>query len=195
MYASRIAVYYGIVIFVYFLTFKNTYSLPIIIKKYRDERDKKKKSTDETGRNPAKGKSDDSANALVVALGIILVFVMGVLLSGFHGMNAVFIYYIPINHSIEESVNGVQMIYNGAAILIGGLIAYNVGWFYYHSRNFSVESALQKAVEDFEKDPFSNDEENWKNLTEEDRMTEIIKALLLHEAKSRMSSTVQTMTA
>ena len=123
----------------------------------------------------------------VVGLGILFVVIAGILLSGFHALNAVFIYYIPINHSIEESINGVQTIYNGAVLLIGGLIAYNIGWFYYHSNKFSVEGAMQKAMKEMKKNPFGRDpiqyvEEGWDVLSEEDRMKEIMKAVLIHKA-------------
>ena len=218
-YSSRIAVYYGIVIFVYYHTFKNTYLLPIVWKREFTAQPSAVSNTASPTTPPTTASStmsDDECcvkccrktwgcgkeiegdvkkkertrmrtTSCVVGLGILFVVIAGILLSGFHALNAVFIYYIPINHSIEESVNGVQTIYNGAVLLIGGLIAYNIGWFYYHSKKFSVEGAMQKAMKEMKENPFGRDpnqyvEEGWDVLSEEDRMKEIMKALLIHKA-------------
>ena len=223
-YASRIAVYYGIVIFVYYHTFKNTYLLPIVCKREFTAQPSADSHNNVSNTAPQTMSERDGENccnsciektwgcgkeieeedkkertrmrttSCVVGLGILCVVIAGILLSGFHALNAVFIYYIPINHSIEESINGVQTIYNGAVLLIGGLIAYNIGWFYYHSKKFSVEGAMQKAMKEMKENPFGRDpnqyvEEAWDVLSEEDRMKEIMKALLIHKAnKNRRRS-------
>ena len=217
-YASRIAVYYGIVIFVYYLTFRNTYFIPLVCKNVFTSQPSAntthapspdaesecncvsccnkciektwgcfQKATEEEEKERRKMRT----TSCVVGLRILCVVTVGVLLSGFHALNAVFIYYIPINHSIEESINGVQIIYNGAVLLIGALIAYNVGWFYYHSTTFPAKAALQKAMKEMKRNPFGSDplqyvEEGWDVLLEEDRMKEIMKALLIQVGKSKL---------
>ena len=48
---------------------------------------------------------------------------------------SIFIVFIPINYSVEESVSGVTTIYKGAVILIGALIAYRVGSYWLYNRD------------------------------------------------------------
>ena len=63
-------------------------------------------------------------------------------------------------------------------MLIGGVIAYNVGWYYFFG-SFSLKDALKAAMEEV-KTPFINveDNNNWDSLMEEERMTEFIKTLV-----------------
>ena len=61
-------------------------------------------------------KEERTRMTCVVGLRIILhVTIVKMLLSGFHVLNhdAMFIDYISTDHFIEESVNGVQTMYNG----------------------------------------------------------------------------------
>ena len=66
--------------------------------------------------------------------------------------------------------------YNSAVLLIGGLIAYNIGWFYFRN-SFSVEDAVRKAMNEITKTPFSCSEHNrtnenteWGKYTQEERL-------------------------
>ena len=63
-------------------------------------------------------------------------------------------------------------------MLIGGVVAYNVGWYYFFG-SFSLKDALKTAMEEVKK-PYikDRDNENWDSLMEEERMTEFIKTLV-----------------
>ena len=111
---------------------------------------------------------------------------VGTLLTGFHTTNVLFFYYVSINLTMEESVGGVQAIYDSGIILIATLIAYNIGWSYFRGKKFSVERALKHAVKEMES-PFEDStrkkewEKEWEVLSDEEQLKKIIKALLHHE--------------
>ena len=116
-----------------------------------------------------------------------MVFVLLSLLSSFifvSGINiviTVFVISVPISNSIETTSEGVTSIYNGAVILIGGLLAYKIGW-YYLGNSFSVSQALQKALTKVEIPPFKVDRENdWSKITEEGRLAEVMRAIVKSE--------------
>ena len=95
----------------------------------------------------------------------------------------IFVVSIPVHiyNSISEAADGVTSIYNGEVVLIGGIIAYNVGWYYFFGF-FSLEEALKAAMEEMET-PFNYDANgNWEMLTEEERMTQVMKAPNIYRA-------------
>ena len=61
-------------------------------------------------------------------------------------LTTVFVVTIPVSNSIETATDGISTIYNGAIVLIGGLLAYRIGW-HYIGYSFSVSGALEKALE------------------------------------------------
>ena len=89
---------------------------------------------------------------------------------------ALYVAVVPITNSIETASEGVSTIYSGAVVLISALLAYRIGW-YYFGDPFSVSDALQKALKDIDKHPFEVCNK-WKKLTEEERLTEVMKAIL-----------------
>ena len=104
--------------------------------------------------------------------GVVLAFV---LISGLTGTFAIFVVNIPVNNSIESSADGVTTIYNGAVVLIGILLAHKIGGHFLHP--FSVEDALKDAMKQMDGLPFDKGGE-WQTLPEEERLTEVIKALI-----------------
>lgn len=150
-YASKIAIYYGIVIFVYFVIFKNAYTLPFVCLK-----------------------GLQCSTKYWTFCGIFSIFVAGVVTVLIHIICVLFFVVIPINNSITESVSGIQSLYHSAILLVGGVITYNIVWFYF-SKPFSVEKALKKTLKEMEQPPcIVNDE--WKDLSEVERMKQIIEA-------------------
>ena len=91
---------------------------------------------------------------------------------------------VPVNNSIETTSEGVTSIYNGA-VLIGGLLAYKIGW-QYSGHSFSVSDALEDALECMEAPPADVRVKDWDNLTEERRLTEILKAVADSETLSEI---------
>ena len=92
---------------------------------------------------------------------------------------------VPVNNSIETASEGVTSIYNGAVVLIGGLLAYKIGWRYF-GHSFSVSDALEDALECMEAPPAGVRVKDWDNLTEERRLTEILKAVAESETLSEI---------
>ena len=82
---------------------------------------------------------------------------------------------VPVNNSIETASEGVTSIYNGAVVLIGGLLAYKIGWQYF-GHSFSASDALKDALDGMESSPTGMNKDEWKKLTEESHLTEILKA-------------------
>ena len=92
---------------------------------------------------------------------------------------------VPVNNSIETTSEGVTSIYNGAVVLIGGLLAYKIGWQYF-GHSFSISDALEDALKRINapsaaleriKEPQPGvGVKKWDNLTEEGRLTEIMVA-------------------
>ena len=97
LYASSIALYYGIVFFLYQFSFECAFLVPHYLKWNNKKR------------------------WIICLYTIAFVFVTGTLAT-----ITIFIVHIPIHHSIEESMSGVTAIYNGVVLLIGALIAYKV---------------------------------------------------------------------
>ena len=159
-YASKIAVYYAVYIFLNYTISKYTYILSHKLCK------------------SCKCRYTKVANIVVVIVSvtITLLLVNGVLVT-----ITIFIVYIPVNKSIEESADGVNSLYNGAVLLIGGIIAYNFVWYYLFG-SFSFNKAMERAMKDMQI-PFNNPSDNshWQRLTEEGRMVEVMKALISHQ--------------
>ena len=125
--------------------------------------------------------SHTKTNAFVaVSVFAIFIFVAGTIVTV-----VIFVAAIPVNNSIEESAEGITSIYNGAVVLFGSIIAYKVGW-YYFGNPFSVDDALKQAMTEIKMTPFYSDENKyWEELTEEKRMTEIMKALIHRQVLAR----------
>ena len=153
-YASRIALFYGIVIFCFFTAFRCTY---VASSKafYKSERITKK-SYYYGIVLPA------SLFCSFVAVSLVVVII------------TLYVVTVPVNNSIETTSEGVTSIYNGAVVLIGGLLAYKIGWQYF-GHSFSASDALKDALVGMESPTGMNNDE-WKKLTEESRLTEILKA-------------------
>ena len=158
-YASKIAIFYGIFIFIYFIAFKYAYSVSLKLWKVK-----------------MKQASYDLSLLCFVIITLTTTFVA---VTGIIATAIIFVVYIPVNNSIEESADGVRTIYNGAILFIGGIIVYNVGWFYFRT-SFSLEHALKKAMRGIKNTPF-NPDNSWETLSEEGRMTEVMKALIYRE--------------
>lgn len=154
-YAGRIAVYYGIVIFVYFVTFKNAYTLPYVCLKWLNYE-----------------------TEYWACFGVLSIFVVGVFIGLIHVISVLFFVVIPIDYSITESVNGAQTLYQSAVLLVGGVITYNIAWFYF-SNPFSMEKALKKTWKEMNKPQGINIPDNkWKDLSEEERMKLVLKRII-----------------
>ena len=166
LYASRIALFYGIIIFLDFLVFKYVYTIPLAFASLLNLGSK--------------------GTRVVAFLGVICVILSGFVLIGLQAMIVVLLIYIPINNSLEESANGISVIYNSVFLLFGGIIAYNVGGLYFR-RIFSIEKAVKKAMKAMINTPFDGNDieraEEWKGYTEQKKLKEIIKALLQRETR------------
>ena len=112
---------------------------------------------------------------------VISLFITLLLSSGIIITVVLFFTHVPINNSIENSLTGLTTIFNGAVVLIGGFIAYRVSVKYF-GNPFSLEDALKNAMNEIKTTPFDPDDIlNWSKLTEEGRMTEVMKALIHRE--------------
>ena len=154
-YASRIALFYGIVIFCFFTAFRCTY---VASSKafYKSERIRNKRYYYGIVL-PA------SLFCSFVAVSLVVVII------------TLYVVTVPVNNSIETASEGVTSIYNGAVVLIGGLLAYKIGWQYF-GHSFSASDALKDALDGMESSPTGINKDEWKKLTEESRLTEILKA-------------------
>ena len=99
--------------------------------------------------------------------------------TGISVMIAIFVISVPVSESIETTSEGITSIYKGAVIVISGLIAYKVGW-YYLGNSFSAPQALQRALKKIQKPPFQVDRvTDWDKITEEGHLAEIMRAIML----------------
>jgi hypothetical protein len=155
-YASKIALFYGIIVFCYFTAFH--YSYVVILKR----------SDLELGQV----KFTPFKLCLVLCSLVSSFFAVSIIVC----ITAVFVVSIPVNNSIETVSDGVTTIYNGVVILVGGLVAYRIGW-YYLGHPFSISDALQKAIRNIDSPPFKA-KGDWETLTEEGRLTEIMKQFI-----------------
>ena len=161
-YASRIAFYYAIGLFLYFIAFRCNYRL---FESYRF----KLFCTNE------KTFSQWSWIVLMASSGVTFFAV-----SLFISLLCILVVTVPINNSIETVSDGITTIYNEAVLLIGGLLAYKIGWYYLFGNSFSVSDALQKSMIS-ESPPFKVDGNKWEKLTEEGRLTEVINSIIRSE--------------
>lgn len=173
-YAGRIALFYGIVIFCYFTSLKYIYLLPYKILGTEDH--------------------PNSSSVLRILISILLLITI-VVCTGTIAAVTLFFVEIANNNSVEQSITGITTIYNGAVILVGVLIAYSVG-VHYFEYPFSLENALKKAMEEMNAPlNFNPDNRVWKKLTEEKRMTEVMKAFIHEQSFSRFCSLRSTLTS
>ena len=158
-YASRIAFYYAITLFLYFIAFRCNYRL------FESYMFCTKKTF-----------SQWSWIVLMVSSGVTFFAV-----SLFISLLCILVVTVPINNSIETVSDGITTIYNEAVLLIGGLLAYKIGWYYLFGNSFSVSDALQKSMVS-ESPPFKVDgKKSWEKLTEEGRLTEVINSIIRSE--------------
>lgn len=174
-YASKIAIYYAIFIFSNFIALKNAYIVGCKVGTYSH-------NTYPTGARQFIEKNIDGyrCSCLTISLVIFLVIIAIIVVNGILVTITIFVVSIPVHNSISEAADGVTSIYNGGMVLIGGIIAYNVGWYYFFG-SFSLEEALKAAMKEMET-PFNYDANgNWEMLTEEGRMTQVMKALVYRQ--------------
>ena len=173
-YASRIAIYYAIFIFSNFIASRNAYNVGYKAGTYSH-------SIYPTGARQIDRNIDGyRCSCLTIFLVIFLAFIALTVVNGILVTITIFVVSNPVHNSISEAADGVTSIYNGGVVLIGGIIAYNVGWYYFFG-SFSLEDALKAAMEEMET-PFNYDANgNWEMLTEEGRMTQVMKALVYRQ--------------
>ena len=159
-YASKIALFYGIVIFVHFMSSKYAYIM-----------------SSELAELCCKKKTLKCAKIVIII--ITSIFVIGTIATV-----ATFIVHFPTNNFIEESVTALTTIYNGAIILFGGLLAYKLGLFYFSS-SFSINGALRKAINQMNNPP--PNPIPWNELTDEGKLAKVMKAIIDKEAKIPVS--------
>ena len=159
-YASRVALFYGIVVFCFLSSFNSTYvaSNKAFIKRIKNKR---------------------YYYGLVLPAALLCSFLAVSLVL----IITLYVVTVPVNNSIETASEGVTSIYNGA-VLIGGLLAYKIGWQYF-GHSFSVSDALEDALECMEVPPAGVRVKDWDNLTEERCLTEILKAVAFCEIALR----------
>ena len=79
----------------------------------------------------------------------------------------IFFIYFPSNHSIEQSVTALKILYNGAIVLLGGVLAYT----FFFKSSFSINDVLEKTMEEMTTSPFISlspvqvSQEEWNGLT------------------------------
>ena len=147
-YAGSILLYYGVIIFITLLSLKYTYIC--------------------THKSISKNR---------ICLGITLVIATVVLLFVFI-TTMLFIIFVPINGSIENSAVGITTIYHGGVLLIGGLVAYNVGGHYFGGGSFSFDSVLKKATTKMRNNPFNRNDPEWELESEEERMSKVVDMMI-----------------
>ena len=153
-YAGRILLYYGVIVFVYFLSLKYTYTTFTQLVKLNNE----------------------TCSQVCVRMALIFTTVfVGVVVA----FVAIFVVYVPTINTIEEFAIGITTIYHSAVLFIGGLIAYNVGG-HYLGGSFSVNTVLKSAMEKLTTNPF-NPAEDWKVIPEETRMSKVVADLIKRE--------------
>ena len=182
-YASRISLLHGIIIFSYFISFKYAYIAPIKITRRNED-----------SKNPNHWSTRELI-ILAISLSITTVVCTSITIivslfvahvptnrSNITIIVSLFVAHVPTNRSLEQSITGIGTMYNGGVILVGGLIAYSMGMQYF-GNGFSLEMALKKAMKGIKNAPFNPDDNGtWQQLTEEGRMTEVMKALINRQA-------------
>ena len=122
---------------------------------------------------------------LVMILNVVLVGItitVTVITVAVLNIVAVYFYtHIPVNGAIEGSVTGLSSMFNSAVLLIGGVIAYNVGWHYFRS-SFSFEGAVRTAMKQLTQNrPNNYIEARLENMTEEERLAEVVKVAAINK--------------
>ena len=146
-YTGSILLYYGVIVFVAFLSLKYTY-----IQTHRLISQKR------------------------IWLGCVLIITSSILILVIV-VTLLFIIYIPVSGSIENSAIGITTIYHGGVLLIGGLIAYNVGG-HIIGGSFSINSVLKTAVTEMKDNPFNRNDKKWGLASEEKRMSKVVNMLI-----------------
>ena len=147
-YAGSILLYYGVIIFAAFLSLKYTYICT---------------------HNSISTNRFCLASTLFIATVVTLFVVITTLM---------FIIFVPIDGSIENSAVGITTIYHGGVLLIGGLVAYNVGGYYFGGGSFSFNSVLKTAATEMRNNPFNRNDPEWGVESEEERMSKVVKMVI-----------------
>ena len=154
-YAGRIFIHYGIILFICFLALKYVFKYSFIL-----------------FQNQCKITTCNRALILLILI-VTSVVVVGTIITV-----AIFIIYIPISNSIEDTAVGITTVYHGAVLLIGGLIAYNIGGHYFGG-SFSMNNVLNRAMQEIGNNPFDeSDNKEWRYESEEMRMSKIVQYVL-----------------
>lgn len=152
-YASRIGIFYGLSIGLYFVTFHYIY---ILVRKILEK----------------DGNLTAGYKCWCIFIVMASLSVNFLIVSTFIVIMVLFVVTVPISNSIESAADGVSSIYNGMVILVAALFAYGISSRYI-SNPFSISDALKAAMKNFKID---NNKE-WKKLTNEERLTEVMKAI------------------
>ena len=165
-YASRVALFYGIIIISYITCFHYSYIAS--------------SKAASVFKNAFGIKSNNIYVLVPVSLLLTFIAVTAVV-----SLITVFIVTVPVSNSIETATDGISSIYNGAIVLVGGLFAYKLGW-HYVGHNFSASNALEKALENlFPLQGTNKLPTNLQTYTEEGKLTEIMKAMIHDELMKR----------
>ena len=176
LYASKIVIHYGILIFSNYVSIKYVYIASYKVIPNNNNSNPNPDDNSNSNPNPDDNSNNDSKRTrdwfcIIIILFFTLLFVNALLV-----ILALFFVSVPVDNSIEESADGLTSIYNGVVVLIGGLIAYNIGWNYFFN-SFSLQQAMKVAMKEMKKKNVGLNG-NWNNLSEEKRMTEVIKTII-----------------
>lgn len=182
-YASRIGLYYLIVICLYYVAFYYSYILSYNTIYINEESVLKKLICccyDKVLRiYPCNRLLQNKKFCLVIIVTISFI-ISFVSVSAIIATVTIFVASVPVNNSLESSTDSVTTIYNGVVVLIGGVVAYTV-FCHYFDHSFSMEGALKQAMNELN-DPFRPPEDGsdirWEKLTEEKRLIQVMKALI-----------------
>ena len=148
-YAGKIILHYGVVLFICYLSLKFASKYAFILLK-----------------------SNGSISKCNRGWISVILIVTSVIILGAIAVVAVFIVYIPNSNSIEDTAVGITTVYHGAVLLIGALIAYNIGGHYFGG-SFSINTVLRRAMIKTDNNPNGSDED-WTLESEEVRMSKIV---------------------
>ena len=147
-YAGSILLYYGVIIFFAFLSLKYTYICT---------------------HNLISKKRIWLGTTLVITTGVLIIVIITTLM---------FIIFVPIDGSIENSAVGITTIYHGGVLLIGGLVAYKMGGYYFGKGSFSFNSVLKTAATKMRNNPFNRNDPEWELESEEERMSKVVNMMI-----------------
>ena len=183
-YASGIGIFYGIIVFVCFLTFKCVYYyVHSLLSCCRKQDTKSPNDTPPLQQNTNSQPQPDTSPTCCThfchgdtskdgpslsCAALLLTLVIGLFPIGCLAMMACFFIYIPINNSIEDTPTQVYAIYQGIIVILTALLAYIV---VVKPKSFSIKKAIEKALKKI-KDQKNKDD--WKDISNEERLAEVL---------------------